>query len=1305
MKTISKILPLALTLAIAVCFNPAWSQDCSTLAVSSVPYESRCMSTGYITVTASGGSGSYNYKVDGPVNTPYTSSNTITGLSAGNYTVTVKDIVTGCVRDQFNVIVTGSYTDPRFSLLKTDETCLNASNGTVTVTGLTGGRAPFVYTIIAPSPMGVGTSNATGVFTGLIGGEYAIQLRDSCGGIQTRRVTVNAYDWWIDAFTGNRNNCSNADFSFTLRDNRGNTNLSGSTFSAFQYGVVRSAGDTAWFANRNFTFDIGTRRSLTMVVKDGCGNVKTTAWAVNPKPGVAGSVTTSQQSCNSFSASVTGQSGLTNPQYSLFTSGGTLVATNTTGSFSGFAKGSYYIDVRDVCYDTTIRRNFTVNQPLPFLSPTISITRTGCKTFNAAATGMTNFTSPTYRLYDASNTLIATQATGTFNNLANGAYCMQIQDGCYDTTIQRCFTVADLVPSVNANVTITGASCTGASVSIGGQTNLNSPQFCLYDAGNNLVACNTTGSFSNVAYGSYCMRITNSAACYDTTIQRCFTLNRPVPSVAASLTVTRSCSSVTITMGGQTNISNPQYCLYDAANNLVGCNSTGVFSNMPYGTYCMDVRNDASCYDTVIRRCVTVNRNIPSIGAVSLSSTFCSGFTATVGSQANLSNPTFQLKNGLGVVVATNATGVFTNLAYGSYCIDMINDSGCYDTTITRCFTATRPAPGAGAVSISGQTCTTFNADFTGEVNITSPVYYLVNSTGDTLASNATGTFTNILYGTYAIHMRDNCYDTSIIRSFTGNPVAVNTTVTAQASCTVNTTNIRVQFTTGFAPYTVQVFNPGNQLVGTVTTSSNPVWVNDLGGLPAGMQYRVVARDNCGNQDTKFVTPVVHNFNKSASIVAKCPSGLYQNGSSNLVVNVTSSLGAVYPIIIRKDLATVSLGYTTQSGSQFTWVDLEPATYVVMYNLPGGCSNKVYDTLTVSPYAYPELDRSAAYQCDNNNFSVGAMVNGGSAPYSYQIIGSVPSTPSITTSPQASPVFNVTNGQTYSLIRLRAIDACGNATLNDVSILPLANVVVTASSTCFYNNITLSVDTVPNATYSWYRKTSATDSVLLGSSQTYNIPYLLPTDTGTYIAKVSVNSGCLTKLSYFNINGSCGLLLPAKEVTLSARQAGNAAELKWQAKEETGVKEYVVERSAQGSQFRAIGTVSAKGNGAASNLYMFQDSRPENGANQYRLRVVDANGKFTYSNTVVLRWGGMGVKIYPNPAREQLNIDFNSTVSTDLDVALYNAAGQMVQQKTVRNVQHQLIQFSRNNLKPGVYMVKMTNLKTGEVSTEKILFQ
>ncbi len=1181
------------------------------------------MSTGTILVTASGGSGVYNYKVSGPVNTAFTSSNAITGLSAGTYVVTVKDIATGCVAEQANVVVTGTYAEPRFTLTKTDETCFNARNGTVSVSGVTGGRAPFLYTIVAPSPMGVGTANATGLFTGLSAGEYAIQMRDSCGGIQTRRIQVLGYDWWIEAFTGNRNNCTNADFSFSLRDSRGNTSLSSSVFNGFRYGVVRSAGDTAWYSTRNFTYDIGTRRSLVFVVRDGCGNVRQTTWNVNPVPAAANAVTTGQTGCNSFTASIAGQTGLTNPQYSLFRQPATLVSTNSTGSFSGFASGSYYILIRDNCFDTTIRRDFTVSQPRPSLAASVTTTRVNCSTFTASVTGVTNFTSPTYRLFNAANVLVATQSNGNFNNLQNGSYCIRVQDGCYDTVVSRCFTVAAAVPSVNASVTISSPGCTNASVSVGGQTNLTNPQFCLFNASNVQVACNGSGNFNNIPYGSYCIRIVNSAACYDTTIQRCFTITRPVPSVSASLNITRNCNTMSLAATGQSNLNNPQYCLFDANNTLIGCNGSGVFNNLAYGTYCMEIRNDPSCYDSVIRRCVTV----------------------------------------------------------------------------------ARPVPSAGAVALSGYTCSGFTADFTGEVNVPSATYTLVNNSGQAVSTNTTGTFTGIAFGTYSIRMYVPCYDTTIIRSFTGNPVPINTLVTAQAGCDVNATSIRVQFVTGSAPYTVTVYSPANQVVGTYSGSANPAIIPGLGALPAGLQYRVVARDNCGATDTKWVTPVMHAFSTNVSVQAKCPSGAFQDGSSDMVVQASSSQGQVLPVIVRKNAATVSINFTSQSGSQFTWVDLEPATYVVMYNLPGSCTNKVYDTVTVSPYAYPTLNRSAAYQCDNNSFSVGASVTGGSAPFSYQVIGSQPVSPSINTAPQSSPVFTVTNGQTYSLVRLRAIDACGNATLNDVSILPLANLVVSASSTCYYTQVRLTVDSVANATYTWYKRLGISDSVEVSSSQSHDIPYLLPTDTGTYIAKVTVNDGCLTKLAYFRLEPSCGSLLPAAELTLRGKAAGTAAELNWEATEETGVQEYRVERSARGGQYRTIGSVPAKRNGASSNRYTFRDEQPEAGSCTYRLRSVDVDGRTGYSNTVVLRWSGTSLRVYPNPATDHFFVDIQASGRTKLELSLYSATGQLVEARTMQDVQSQRIRFARNGLQPGVYVLRITNPDSGEVTTEKIVLQ
>ncbi|MGZ8505419.1 MAG: T9SS type A sorting domain-containing protein, partial [Flavitalea sp.] len=162
-------------------------------------------------------------------------------------------------------------------------------------------------------------------------------------------------------------------------------------------------------------------------------------------------------------------------------------------------------------------------------------------------------------------------------------------------------------------------------------------------------------------------------------------------------------------------------------------------------------------------------------------------------------------------------------------------------------------------------------------------------------------------------------------------------------------------------------------------------------------------------------------------------------------------------------------------------------------------------------------------------FSLGAAVNGGSAPFSYEIIGSFPSAPGLQVAPQSNPVFNINNGTSYSLIRLRAVDNCGNAALSDVRILPLANIVVSASSNCYSNDIRLSVDSIPNANYTWYKRISSTDSILVGTGINYSISHLLPSDTGVYVCKTSINNGCLTKVSSYNLTGNCGSILTSNE--------------------------------------------------------------------------------------------------------------------------------------------------------------------------------
>lgn len=1302
MKSLSKLLNVGLLVPLFYLLPlRGSSQDCSALNFTYTTKESRCIATGSIKVNITGGSGNYNIKVTGPVTTSFTSSTTIIGLASGSYTVTVKDITKGCTLDKTNVLIGGSYGEPRFLLSKTDVTCMNGTDGTVTVDNQLFGRAPFSYTIVAPSPSKVGVTNTTGNFTGLIAGEYAIQLKDSCGGQQTRRVTILNYQWWIDGVTVGKVGCDSAQVTVKVKDSKGNTNTGGPGFSAFKYGVVRGPGDTVWSTNSNFRFYIGNKRAVTVVIKDPCGTMQVTNWVDPNKPSVNANIATSNFTCNTFSADVTGEANLTSPSYQLYNSSNTLVGSNTTGLFTGLAYGSYCVKIKDNCYDTTISRCFAATRPVPAIDNNVNISNKACATFSANIQGQSNLTNPSYKLYNSSNFLIATNTSGTFPGLAYGSYCIRVKDGCYDTTIERCFTAKVPKPSVDLNISTSGGGCSTYTGTITGQSNLTNPNYCLY-LNNVQIACNANGKFTNLTYGvEYCIKIDNDN-CYDTIITRCITVKKPVPSIGNVTYTNQTCSTFTANVGGQKNLNNPNYCLYDKNDVQIVCNTSGVFPNLGYGQYCVRVFNNTTCYDTVIKKCFNVVRPEPALDAnVTIGAKGCS--TVSIGVVGyNLTNPKFVLYDANNVAIDSNSNGFF-NAPYGSGCVKLINT--CYDTTIKRCFTIGRNVPAVGSINIGNKACSTFTATVTGQSNLQNPQYGIYNTADNLVATSTNGVFTNLPYGSYCIKIKDPCYDTTIKKCITVDPVPIDIAVTAKESCTFGTTDISVTFNTGNAPYNIKVLNPVGVLVTTASSATSPVSIIGLPPLSGGQQYTVIGIDNCNVKDTALVTPKASILNKTKFVKSKCPSGVWANGATDIDIDATSNLGTVTPVIIKKNGNNVTINFTNNVGSTYKFVDLEPASYIVQYSVPT-CTGRVYDTVEVAPYSFPGLQQSAAYQCDNNNFSVGAVVTGGCSPFTYEVIGSIPASPSIITSGQTSPVFTITNGVQYSLVRLRALDACGNATLNDVNILPLANTIVSATSNCYYANITLSVDSVGNATYKWFKKNPAGDSTLLSSTQTYTIPYLLPSDTGTYISRISINGGCLTKVSYFTVTGACGDLLPG-QVKLTGKEIAGAVQLNWEATQDNDVVEYYIERSSTSNgNFVTIGNVAAQQTGGR-NLYAFTDESPMSGVNYYRLRFVGKGNRTGYTNTIAVRTSVVSaVSLYPNPVKKVLNIALTARQAESYKLTLMTSAGQVIHEQLVQHVQQATIQYQRNaNVKGGVYMLRIVAINSQESFVYKVVFE
>jgi len=207
-------------------------------------------------------------------------------------------------------------------------------------------------------------------------------------------------------------------------------------------------------------------------------------------------------------------------------------------------------------------------------------------------------------------------------------------------------------------------------------------------------------------------------------------------------------------------------------------------------------------------------------------------------------------------------------------------------------------------------------------------------------------------------------------------------------------------------------------------------------------------------------------------------------------------------------------------------------------------------------------------------------------------------------------------------------------------------------------------------------------------------PNLLATGSDPYVL---TRSG-LTSFSPFGVF-SGGLPLPVTLLDFTGQtvRAGNL--LQWQTSSEINNDHFVVQRSATGSSFTALGLVAGNGTSSIVNDYQFLDSMPFAGDNFYRLQQVDRNGNSTFSQIVLLAGtGGRNfLTLYPNPATEVLNIVVPSDVSPgEMQINIYDGMGQLAQSGLYNNTGAAWL-LNISLLKPGVYTVILYQDKTREI--------
>ncbi|RYZ57159.1 MAG: T9SS type A sorting domain-containing protein [Chitinophagaceae bacterium] len=185
--------------------------------------------------------------------------------------------------------------------------------------------------------------------------------------------------------------------------------------------------------------------------------------------------------------------------------------------------------------------------------------------------------------------------------------------------------------------------------------------------------------------------------------------------------------------------------------------------------------------------------------------------------------------------------------------------------------------------------------------------------------------------------------------------------------------------------------------------------------------------------------------------------------------------------------------------------------------------------------------------------------------------------------------------------------------------------------------------------------------------------------------------------------------LPVRMTELSAVRKGNVVDIAWNSHQEENVSLYEIERSRDGVTFSRVGVVTATGSGQARLNYGWQDVQPLQGFNFYRIKSVDKDKKFAYSTVVAVGPVKMLQKIAvsPNPVTGQaVQVQFTSTQTSQVELVLFNNAGQRVLSKIVigtGTMQRENFELPAG-LPGGIYTLYVGNSKE-EIGRERLVIQ
>jgi dienelactone hydrolase len=187
---------------------------------------------------------------------------------------------------------------------------------------------------------------------------------------------------------------------------------------------------------------------------------------------------------------------------------------------------------------------------------------------------------------------------------------------------------------------------------------------------------------------------------------------------------------------------------------------------------------------------------------------------------------------------------------------------------------------------------------------------------------------------------------------------------------------------------------------------------------------------------------------------------------------------------------------------------------------------------------------------------------------------------------------------------------------------------------------------------------------------------------------------------------SCGPL-PVKLISFTGNMKNDKANLYWKTAFEQNFERFVVERSADAVSFGQVGEARPKGGNSTGASYSLVDPYPFAGTNFYRLKMIDLDGTFTYSEVVKLEATKKDfavTQLYPNPVKDVLHVQLQAGKRQDIMIYLYDIAGKQIQSNAAtlnEGINESSISFSKTGT--GTYILQYKNAAGNVLGTFKVV--